>query len=69
MADCDIVYTSVPEVPGLAHGPMKAVGHCRTHQMVIDFPNGSGRCQVGRIEDAVADGLAQIAAAVERAKA
>ena len=64
MSDCDIVYTSVPEVPGLQHGPMKAVGHCRTHQMVIDLPTGVARCQVGRIEDAVAEGLAKIAAAV-----
>mgnify|MGYP001569005866 CR=1 FL=1 len=68
MADCDIVYTFVQEVSGLPPGSMKAVGHCRTHQMVIDFPNGSSRCQVGRIEDAVEDGLARIAAAVERAK-
>lgn len=71
---CDIVHTAVQEGPPYyVDGPYRAVSHCRTHGMEVPGPGtelpiseGEQLCPIGKIEKAVDDGLAKIAAAIDQ---
>ena len=62
MSKCDIICFSVPEIPGMASSSAKAVGRCQTHQMQV-VP-GEMLCAIGKVEDAVEQGLAKIHKAI-----
>lgn len=63
---CQIVFNCVPAGPPYyANGPMTTVCQCQTHGIVLEGPAGEGTlCSIGKIEKAVDDGLAKIAAAL-----
>lgn len=62
---CKVISYAVPEGPPYyANGPMKAISKCEEHSWMAD-PTAfiEGLCPLGRIEKAVDDGLAKLAAA------
>lgn len=71
MIKCRIVHTAGPEGPPyFVHGPMVSYAQCETHGLALGRGPYSGElCPVGRIEQAVEDGLARIEAAIRTAHA
>jgi hypothetical protein len=61
MRKCEFVLIPVPLRPGDAGSPMTAMVHCRTHHMLAS--SDDDRCPVGKVEQAVEEGLAIIRAA------
>lgn len=62
---CKVISYVVPEGPPYyANGPVKAISKCEEHSWMAD-PTAfiDGLCPLGRIEKAVDDGLAKLAAA------
>lgn len=66
---CEIVCQAVLTNPHAAVSDMRGCIQCNTHQMIDFAPyHYEGQlCPVGRVEQAVEEGLAKIAAALERA--
>lgn len=66
---CKLIHYSVPEGPPYyANGSYKAVTKCETHCITLEgcftqLPDQEPLCPIGKIEKAVEDGLAKIAAA------
>ena len=65
---CDVICYVIPTDPFRANSPTRSTCKCNTHGMVDWGPYAAGdRCPVGKVEQAVEDGLAKIAAAMEKA--
>jgi hypothetical protein len=70
MSRCKIAATIVPDGPPYLAAPLgasKAAVRCETHGMPLDGPGPIGAgdlCPVGKIEQAVEEGIARIKAAV-----
>ncbi len=65
---CEIICFTVPTDPTAAFSPGRACIQCNTHQMTDFAPyHYEGQlCPVGKVEQAVEDGLAKIAAATDQ---
>ncbi len=65
---CEIIAFMVPTDPRAACSPTRGIVQCNTHQMTdfAPFHYEGQLCPVGKVEQAVEDGLAKIAAAIDR---